>query len=153
VPAGIVHLPYRDVMDFDALAWRREYQRCWPAWRRTIKDACARYAFPEGAFELLALELMVASQRVLGCLRFLEAHRPSVILTEYDRNALWSCLVLAARKLGIPSLTLVHASSSVMHSASRRSLPTTSSVGENSTVRSSSMRAKRLQSTGGGCRD
>jgi hypothetical protein len=108
VPAGIVHLPYRDVMDFDALAWRREYQRCWPAWRRTIKDACARYAFPEGAFELLALELMVASQRVLGCLRFLEAHRPSVILTEYDRNALWSCLVLAARKLGIPSLTLVH---------------------------------------------
>jgi hypothetical protein len=51
---------------------------------------------------------MVASQRVLGCLEFLEAHRPSVILTEYDRNRLWSCLVLAARKLGIPSLTLVH---------------------------------------------
>ena len=51
---------------------------------------------------------MVASQRVLGCLGFLEAHRPSAILTEYDRNSLWSCLVLAARKLGIPSLTLVH---------------------------------------------
>jgi hypothetical protein len=25
---------------------------------------------------------MVASERVLGCLEFLEAHRPSVILTE-----------------------------------------------------------------------
>jgi hypothetical protein len=108
VPAGIPHIPYREVMAFDARAWRREYDRCWQAWRRTIKEACARYAFPDGAFELLSLELMVASQRVLGCLEFLEAHRPSVILTEYDRNALWSCLVLAARKLGIPSLTLVH---------------------------------------------
>ena len=73
VPAGIPHLPYREVMDFDARAWRREYERCWPSWKRTLRDACARYAFPEGAFELLSLELMVASQRVLGCLGFLEA--------------------------------------------------------------------------------
>jgi hypothetical protein len=108
VPAGIPHLPYREVMDFDARAWRREYERCWPAWKRTLRDACARYGLPEGAFELLSLELMVASQRVFGCLGFLEAQKPSVILTEYDRNRLWSCLVLAARKLGIPSLTLVH---------------------------------------------
>jgi hypothetical protein len=108
VPAGIPHLSYREVMVFDPRAWRREYQRCWPSWKRTISDACARYAFPDGAFELLALALMVASQRVFGCLEFLEAHRPSVILTEYDRNARWSCLVLAARNLGIPSLTLVH---------------------------------------------
>jgi hypothetical protein len=95
-------------MDFDARAWRREYQRCWPSWRSTIRDACARFAFPEGAFELLSFDMMVASQRVLGCLEFLETHRPPAILTDYDRNARWSCLVLAARKLGIPSLTLVH---------------------------------------------
>jgi hypothetical protein len=108
VPAGIPHLAYREVMDFDARAWRREYERCWPSWKRTIRNACARYGLPEGAFELLSLELMVSSQRVFGCLGFLEAQKPSVILTEYDRNQLWSCLVLAARKLGIPSLTLVH---------------------------------------------
>ena len=108
VPAGIPHLPYREVMAFDASAWRREYQRCWPSWKRSIRDACARYSFPEGSFELLSLELLGASQRFLGCLGFLEAHRPSVILTEYDRNRRWSCLVLAARKLGIPSVTLVH---------------------------------------------
>jgi hypothetical protein len=108
VPAGIPHLPYRSAMDFDVPAWRREYERCWPSWKRTIKDACARYAFPDGAFELLSLELMVASQRAFGWLTFLEAARPSAILTEYDRNELWSCLVLAARKLGIPTLTMVH---------------------------------------------
>jgi hypothetical protein len=108
VPSGIPRVPYREVMDFDARAWRREYDRCWPAWRRTIKDACAEHALPDGTFELLSLELMVASQRVFGCLKFLNAHRPSVILTEYDRNQLWSCLVLAGRNVGIPSLTLVH---------------------------------------------
>ena len=108
VPAGIPHLPYREVMDFDARAWRREYERCRPSWESTIRDACTRYAFPEGAFELLSLDLMVASQRVLGCLGFLKDHSPSAILTEYDRNQLWSCLVLAARKVGIPSMTLVH---------------------------------------------
>ena len=27
VPAGIPHLPYREVMDFDARAWRREYEQ------------------------------------------------------------------------------------------------------------------------------
>ena len=108
VPAGIPRLSYREVMDFDARAWRREYDRCRPSWERTIRDACARYGFPEGTFELLSLEVMVASQRVFGCLQFLEAHKPSAVLTEYDRNRLWSCLVLAARKLGIPSLTLVH---------------------------------------------
>lgn len=108
VPASIPRLPYREVMDFDVPAWRREYDRCWPAWRRTIRDACSRHALPDGAFELLSHELMVASQRVFGCLTFLDAHRPSVILTEYDRNGFWSCLVLAARQLGISSLTLVH---------------------------------------------
>jgi hypothetical protein len=108
VPAGIPHLPSREVMDFDVRTWRREYDRCWPAWRQTIKDACVRYALPDGAFELLSLELMVASQRVFGSLKFLDTHKPSAILTEYDRNQLWSCLVLAARNLGIPSLTMVH---------------------------------------------
>jgi hypothetical protein len=108
VPAGIPHLPYREVMDFDARAWRREYERCRPSWESTIRDACARYALPEGAFELLSLELMVASQQVLGCLGFLKVHTPSAILTEYDRNHLWSSLVLAARKVGVPSLTMVH---------------------------------------------
>jgi hypothetical protein len=108
LPAGIPHLPFRESMDVDARSWRREYDRCWPSWKRTLRDACARYAFPEGSFELLSLELMVASQRTLGFLGLLETARPSVILTEYDRNHLWSCLVLAARKLGIPSVTLVH---------------------------------------------
>ena len=103
VPGGVPHVAYREVMSFDASAWRREYQRCWPSWKRTIEDACARYDFPDGAFELLALDSWSPARGSSVACSFLEAHRPSVILTEYDRNRLWSCLVLAARKLGIPS--------------------------------------------------
>jgi hypothetical protein len=54
------------------------------------------------------LNLLVASQRIEGFLAFLSDARPSAILTEYDRNHLWSCLILAARQLGIPTVTLVH---------------------------------------------
>ena len=108
IPEGVPHISYREVMAFDASEWRREYERCWQSWKRTLRDACERFAFPDGAFELLSHELMIASQRTFGCMKFLEAQRPSVIVTEYDRNALWSCLVLAAGALGIPSLTLVH---------------------------------------------
>lgn len=108
VPAGIPNFPAREAMDFDVRAWRQEYERCRPSWERTLRDVCARYGFPEGAFEHLSFELMIASQQVMGWLQLLDAHRPSAILTEYDRNRLWSCLVLAARKLGIPSMTLVH---------------------------------------------
>jgi glycosyltransferase involved in cell wall biosynthesis len=43
-----------------------------------------------------------------GCLEFLRAIRPAVVVTDYDRNDRWSRLVLCARQLGIPTLSLVH---------------------------------------------
>ena len=42
VPAGIPHVPYREVMDFDTRAWRREYERCRPTWESPIRAACTR---------------------------------------------------------------------------------------------------------------
>jgi hypothetical protein len=60
----------------------------------------------------MSLNLLIASQYVSGCLAFLKKARPSVIVTDYDRHSKWSCMVLVAKKLGIPVLTLVHG---VMH--------------------------------------
>jgi len=51
---------------------------------------------------------MLASQYVAGCERFLIETRPRAILTDYDRNHLWSVLVMVGRRLGIPTFTLVH---------------------------------------------
>ncbi len=89
-------------------SWRNEYRRCRPEWKRTLETICRRLNLPRGAFEVLSLSLLLASKRVAACLQFFRNNRPSVILTEFDRNYLWSCVVLAARQLGIPTVTLVH---------------------------------------------
>jgi hypothetical protein len=112
IPPGVPSIRWEQMMTYDVRAWRAEYKRCWLEWKRVLRKLCRRFDFPSGAFELLSLNLMIASQRVAGCLDFLKRHRPSAIVTEYDRNHLWSCLVLAARQLRIPTVTLVHG---VMH--------------------------------------
>ena len=93
---------------FDRAAWRAEYRNCRRSWQASLAGLCRRRRLPRGAYELLAFDVLVASQQVAGCLEFLRAAQPEAIVTEYDRNALWSCLVLAARSLGIPTFTLVH---------------------------------------------
>ncbi len=108
IASRIPNIAWGQVVTFGVKAWRQEYLRCWPGWKSRLADICRRFDLPKGAFELLSLDLIVASQRVAGCLEFLDRTRPSVVLTEYDRNHLWSCLVLAARRLRIPSVTLVH---------------------------------------------
>lgn len=108
VSPGIPQVVWDQIMTYDLKGWRAEYRRCLPEWERRLRDISRRFDLPKGARELLTLNLVVASQNVAGCLEFLERSRPAVIVTEYDRNALWSCLVLAARRLGIPSVTLTH---------------------------------------------
>ena len=108
VPLGVPTFGWEQAIHCEMAAWRSEYERCRPEWTRRLRDVCTRLHLPRGAFETLSLQLMVASQRVAGSLQLLQRGRPSVILTEYDRNHLWSCLVLAARRLGIPTVTLVH---------------------------------------------
>lgn len=100
---GVEEMAPRNIAD-----WRTECYRCWPEWKRRLKDVRRRFDLPAGAFELLSHSLLIASQRVAGSLEFLHQNRPSVIITEYDRNPLWCCLVLAARRLQIPTVTLVH---------------------------------------------
>jgi hypothetical protein len=88
--------------------WRTEYRRCRPEWAARLRSLCRQYELPAGAFEQLAFGLMTASQDVTGCIAFLKKSRPAAIVTDCDRNQQWSCLVLAARLLGIPTVTLVH---------------------------------------------
>ena len=107
-PLGTPTIGWSDAMSYGLGPWRAEYQRCRPEWHGRLSDLCRRFDLPDGSSEGLSLDLLLASQRVAGCLQFLKRNRPSVILTEYDRNYLWSCLVLAARTMQIPTVTLVH---------------------------------------------
>ena len=61
-----------------------------------------------GVYQRLWLELLITSQFFIGCRKLLQLLRPAAVLTEYDRNVRWSCLVLAARTLAIPTFSLQH---------------------------------------------
>ncbi len=106
--SGVPSVQWERIVSYDVKAWRTEYDRCRPHWDARLAELCREVELVGGAREFLSLSLMVASQRVFACLGFLERTRPSAVLTEYDRNHLWSCLVLAARHLAIPTATLVH---------------------------------------------
>ena len=108
VPGGVPAVSLNQAIPFDSAAWRAEYRKCRGAWQRSLRELCRKHRLPHGAFGRLAFHLMTASQYVAGWLELLRAARPSAILTEYDRNDMWSCLVLAARTLRIPTFTLVH---------------------------------------------
>lgn len=112
VPAGMPCIAWEQVQSYAVQDWRAEYRRCRPAWAARLKSLCRKFQLSSGAFEQLLFSLMIASQNVTGCIEFLKASRPAVIVTDFDRNKQWSCLVLAARLLGIPTVTLVHG---VMH--------------------------------------
>ncbi len=108
LPAGFPTVGAEALNPVNIAEWRTAYSRCWPGWRKRLRELCRECALPDGSFQLLRHHLLIASQRLAGALEFLRLARPSVVLTEYDRNNLWSCLVLAARHLQIPSVTLVH---------------------------------------------
>jgi hypothetical protein len=106
--AGFAAFSLEQMMRYDVAAWRADYRQCRSEWHRSLSFACRKHGLPSGAYDRLALDVMLASQHVAGWLEMLPILRPSAVLTEYDRNSNWSCLVLAARRLGIPTFTLVH---------------------------------------------
>ncbi len=111
IPGLSPHLPVVDGGRGPAYrvdAWRSRYEGAHPGWATLVSSLCRQHGLPPGAFEALSLALLASSQRIEKFLQLFQAHRPSAVLTEYDRNHVWSCLVLAARHLGIPTATLVH---------------------------------------------
>ncbi len=105
---GIQDVDWKQAVPKAARIWRKEYLKCLPKWSRKLRRLCREHDLPEGAYEFLTRHMLSSSQNIAGCLALLSHWRPSVIVTEYDRNASCSCLVLAAKSLGIPVVTLVH---------------------------------------------
>jgi hypothetical protein len=108
VPAGFDAFSLEQMMRYDVSAWRADYRQCRSEWHRRLAALCHKHRLPSGAYDCLAFNMMVASQCVAGWLELLPVLRPSAIIVEFDRNSSWSCLVLAARRLGIPTCTMVH---------------------------------------------
>jgi len=108
IPDGVPFIAEDQLWNYSVKEWRAEYRKCRFQWAVQLKSLCRKYEFPVGAFEHLELLLMIASQNIAGSISYLKKNRPAIVLTDADRSFKWSCLVLAARKLGIPTVTLVH---------------------------------------------
>ena len=63
---------------------------------------------PYRALSRFAASLVSQSQRIMALQSLLHLLKPSVVVTEYDRNTFTSCLILSARSLGIPTITMMH---------------------------------------------
>jgi len=105
---GIKDVDWKQAMPRVAQIWQKEYLKCLPQWSKKIRHLCREHRLPKGVYELLTLNMLVSTQIMAGCLALLSHWKPSIIVTEYDRNSYWSCLVLAAKALSIPTATLVH---------------------------------------------
>ena len=105
---GVQDVDWKQAMPRSAKMWGKEYLKCLPEWSKKLRCLCREHRLPKGAYALLTLNMLYNAQSVAGCLTLLSRWKPSIIVTEYDRNIYWSCLVLAAKALGIPTVTLVH---------------------------------------------
>jgi hypothetical protein len=88
--------------------WRREYARCRAAWHRSLRQWLHDHHLPRRLFPHLAYALAVRSWQIMAFGKFLDALQPTAVLTEAEHNSPWSCLILAARHRGIPTMTMMH---------------------------------------------
>ncbi len=108
LPAEIGFCTKVQVTEVDLRSWRREYARGRPEWHRRIRGWLRRHGLPGQLFPHLGYGLAVRSFYVAAFFQFLERTRPRAVLTDSEHNTPWSCLVLAARQRGIPTLQMMH---------------------------------------------
>lgn len=88
--------------------WRREYDTCARTLKNHLVNVLKKHEVPGFVIPRLLDSLIVQSQLVMACGRFLGSLQPRAIISEYDRNIYASCLVLAAKSRGIPTMTMLH---------------------------------------------
>ena len=108
VPKQTEFISWADFPKIDMKAWRVEFDRCEPIWRQRLIDVLERHSIPECIVDFLITNLQVQTQNIMSAIRFIDEVQPTVIVTEYDRNTHSSCLILAAKKKGVPVITMIH---------------------------------------------
>jgi len=88
--------------------WAAELGRIGPRWVRSLRRLLAEESLPVGTSPLLITALVQQSRQLTTFLAALQIIRPRAVISEFDRGAFAAPLVLAARALGIPTITMVH---------------------------------------------
>lgn len=108
LPPGAMFLAWDDVSRINAGQWRYEFLLCLRRWLPVMVKVCRQHGVTSLIIPLLVKYLIINSRRSLTCGYLLDQLQPRMVVTEYDRNTLASCLVLAARARGILTSTLTH---------------------------------------------
>jgi hypothetical protein len=108
LPSGVALLDWADLPRPASDRWRDEHRACAGAWHAAVAEVLDRHGVSRRVLPRIRTNLLCQARRIAACRELLEHLRPRAVVTEYDRNPYASCLVLAARSLGIPSFTMLH---------------------------------------------
>jgi hypothetical protein len=108
LPVKTESVAWSEFPKIDMREWRREFDRCVPVWRHHLYKVMERHSIPCYVAEYLLCRLQIQTKRILASSKFLDMARPKVIVTEYDRSGMSSCLLLSAKQKGIPAVTMIH---------------------------------------------
>jgi UDP-N-acetylglucosamine 2-epimerase len=104
----IYEIDYEDALKTPSIIWIKEYLLNFLRWNNHIKNVCKELGLPNDVFINITTRLTVSTQYISGWIYLLLKNKPSIVITESDRNSKWSTVILAAKCLGIPTVTLVH---------------------------------------------
>lgn len=88
--------------------WRRAYNKCAGSWHREILKWLHDYKLSIWLYPYLAYAMAIRSLYIYGFLIFLERVKPTVVLTDSEHNHPWSCLILTAKLIKIPTIQMTH---------------------------------------------
>jgi hypothetical protein len=108
LPEKILSITWNEFPKIDMKVWRKEFDRCLPTWRRRLYSLMKKNSIPLYVADYLLCCLQNQTKRIMANSRFLDMVKPKIIVTECDRTAQSSCLVLAARLKRIPVVTMIH---------------------------------------------
>jgi hypothetical protein len=115
LPQDVDFVVWKEFPKIDMAAWRTEFIHCEKAWRISLNKIVRKNSLPNVIVDFIIDRLQVQSQRLMAAAAFLDLACPTVIVTEYDRNEHSSCLLIAARQRGIPSVTMIHSALNPEH--------------------------------------
>jgi hypothetical protein len=112
LPAGTPFIRWKDIRRaFDKMKWMAEFRKVAIAWLITLARELRNADLSFKYLPLLYYGLISQTQKIMVFERLSDQIRPKAIVTEYDRSALSSCLLLAANRVNIPTITMVHGAS------------------------------------------
>lgn len=108
LPPGCTFYLENDLGPQNWVRWAAELRHTAPRWLGALHRLLVEESLPPGIAPLLVTALVQQSRQVTTFLGALQVIEPRAVISEFDRGAFASPLVLAAGALGIPTITMVH---------------------------------------------